>query len=160
MTAWKNENIDLCRVPVLAFITLETEYAKNFIDNTQVPFFGDYLEVKRAPEATDVIWENQHYDDSQRFWRFALAAAIMVIVLITVLYALNSLYKIKLVQMYVTSPPYLDCSSIRETNDISTLAQASYFQVKAVQNYNKDQLQTVQNTNTLIVQLGRTICFC
>ena len=60
MTEWKNNNIDKCRTPVHAFITLETEGAKNKINNTRIPFYGDFLKLKRAPEATDVIWENQH----------------------------------------------------------------------------------------------------
>ena len=58
MTDWKNANIDKCRVPVLAFITLNTESAKNALHNTKLPFFDETLNIRRAPEATDIIWEN------------------------------------------------------------------------------------------------------
>ena len=93
MTEWKNNNIDKCRTPVLAFITLETEGAKNKINNTKIPFYGDFLKFKRAPEATDVIWENQHYKAKQRRCRLAIVASIMILVLAAVLYLLNNLYK-------------------------------------------------------------------
>ena len=109
MTDWKNNNIDNYRTPVMAFITLETEGSKNKIDNTKIPFYGNFLDVSRAPEATDVIWENQHYTNKERNCRGMCVSLIISIILLTVLYSLNSLYKSKLTFLYLTSPPEVDC---------------------------------------------------
>ena len=80
MTKWKNENIDKCRTPVLAFVTLETESAKNKMKGARIPFYGDYLKFKRAPEVTDVIWENQHVLEKERRCRTGVTSLIMILI--------------------------------------------------------------------------------
>ena len=60
MTEWKDKNFEEYRRPVYTFITLETEKMKNKIRRHKIPFYGGFLKLHRAAEASDIIWENQH----------------------------------------------------------------------------------------------------
>ena len=75
-----------------------------------IPFYGDEIHFERAPEATDLIWENHDIEDTERSARIAFAAIVVLLILLGVFGAMCIAYKYKLLFIYLKSPPSVDCN--------------------------------------------------
>ena len=109
----KKEKIDDLMTPVAVFMTFECEEGVNramafneIVDKDESlshlrKWLGHHtFEIKKAPEPSDIIWENRHFTTFDRLkqkvknfiWIFLLLAISFACVYIGAVYSLNSLY--------------------------------------------------------------------
>ena len=69
--------------PVTVFITFETE--ENMLKakkiSGKVEWMGEMVVMEPAPEPTDIIWENRHFTDRERFVRLLITVGSMFLLL-------------------------------------------------------------------------------
>lgn len=79
--------------PVTAFITFENEEGKSRADEYNEmaqhieefehlkTLLGDRIEIKTAPEPSDILWENRHYTPGIRNFRRNIGCIILLLIL-------------------------------------------------------------------------------
>lgn len=97
---------------------METEEIKNKISKLSIPLFGQQLKLSRAPEASDLIWENHDIEDNERSIRWTVAVILMGLILIFVFNLMLNLYKSKLTLMYMKNPLDVDCHELIQDNGV------------------------------------------
>ena len=77
--------LDLCQTPCSVFATFETEEGVNrariYNKVPQRQFLKQEIKLEEASEPTDIIWENRHWNETQRNIKRAIVYTIIVIAL-------------------------------------------------------------------------------
>ena len=63
MTKYKNKNLEFLRTPSYAFVTMNSEKAKQAILNDKILVPGGRLALDSAPEVSDLNYENLEVTD-------------------------------------------------------------------------------------------------
>jgi hypothetical protein len=93
ISALKAENYDSLTRPVCAFITFEEEdsyiLAQNFEKGgiSKGTFLSEDLYFTEATEPTNIIWENRHFTERER-WIRASHAVLIIFVLVTISFSI------------------------------------------------------------------------
>ena len=133
----KKEKIDDLMTPVAVFMTFECEEGVNramafneIVDKDESlshlrKWLGHHtFEIKKAPEPSDIIWENRHFTTFDRLkqkvknfiWIFLLLAISFACVYIGAVYSLNSLY----------TYPDVNCDSLPLINSPQLMEDAAF----------------------------------
>ncbi len=113
----KKDNYDKLTTPVCAFITFEEEDAyilAQAFESTRKEhlkqFMNENLVFTEATEPTNIIWENRHFTDKDRFIR-TIHAWLLIAVLVLISFAMIYFCKVqalKVAQKY----PNVDCEAV------------------------------------------------
>ena len=70
LTEQVHKDSEKCCTPIGAFVTFRDEYSYNQMEgHDSVEICGHQCAVEKAPEPTNIIWENVGYDTSRRAFR-------------------------------------------------------------------------------------------
>ena len=160
----KKEKIDDLMTPVAVFMTFECEEGVNramayneIVEKDESlshlrTWLGHHtFEIKKAPEPSDIIWENRHFTTFDRLkqkvknfiWIFLLLTISFACVYIGAVYSLNSLY----------TYPDVNCDSLPLINSPQLMEDAAFREWTENQHLEKA-------TTERIVYYGYVQCFC
>lgn len=124
----KNEHLVDLMTPCSVFMTFENEEgvnrAMNFNEAIEADanlqhlgrWLGDFkIEVQKASEPSDIIWENRHFTNGQRLKKKLIVILLMTLLLLSsfcLIFACAS-YSLKLIRVY----PDVTCSELNESGN-------------------------------------------
>lgn len=76
--------------PKSVFVTLNSKEAYNAILEAEDPLVikGEKVKFERAPEPSDIIWQNRCFDDKERMKRAMMAFVFAFVIVVFVFYFL------------------------------------------------------------------------
>ncbi len=78
----KNTQLDKIKVPVGAFITFESEEGvQRMLNSNNIKILGETPEVEKAPEPSNIIWENREYSTFSRIIRGILVGLVALMII-------------------------------------------------------------------------------
>lgn len=147
LTQLKNEKFEKFMRPNTFYVTFKYEDTLvKAIEMKGFEFCGEEVNLKRAKEPTNIIWENRDVSKSQRrIYGIAVITIMAIIVLGFFIFATWAL-QVKLVAQYYRKPPGVECNKViqnymspGDTDGEWALTQMAYHEVREISRLNEEQ---------------------
>ena len=76
------------RRPVYFYCTFAYEHAQTVLDDEKIEFFGESMILTRAPEVTDIIWENREVQKKEKCCRAFTIIFLMAFIFSIVMFVM------------------------------------------------------------------------
>ena len=169
----KNDNFEKYVRPNTAYITFKYEdtFVAAITKMKSIKFCGETMNLKRAKEPTNIIWENRDISKNARRCRGAIVISIMATILIGFFLFATWALQTKLVAKYYAKPPGVDCENVisnygTEGDDVGNkaLQTMAWHEVQEIERLDKEwdeagKLWYLQLNQRASLQ-GSATCFC